>query len=58
MILDTTSVRTGYLQRLRTFLDQTAESIREEGGDYVLVRTDSNPAEALGLYLADRERLL
>jgi uncharacterized protein (DUF58 family) len=58
MILDTTSVRTGYLQRLRTFLDQTAESVREEGGDYVLVRTDSNPAEALGLYLADRERLL
>jgi uncharacterized protein (DUF58 family) len=58
LILDTTSVRAGYLQRLRAFLSQTAESVRDEGGDYALVRTDSNPAEALGLYLADRERLL
>jgi uncharacterized protein (DUF58 family) len=58
MILDAPAVRTGYLQRFRAFLDQTATMIRDEGGDYELVRTDSSPTRTLGLYLAERERLL
>lgn len=58
LVLDTASVRAGYLQRFRGFLDQVAATVREDGGDYALVRTDSNPGNALGLYLAERERLL
>jgi uncharacterized protein (DUF58 family) len=58
MILDAAAVRAGYLQRFGAFLEQTAAMIREEGGDHALVRTDSSPAHTLGLYLAERERLL
>jgi uncharacterized protein (DUF58 family) len=56
--LDAAAVRAGYLQRLRAFLNQMTETVRHEGGDYALMRTDSNPCEALGLYLADRGRFL
>jgi uncharacterized protein (DUF58 family) len=58
LILDTASVRAGYLQRFRAFLDRVAITVRDEGGDYSLQRTDSRPTDALGLYLAERERLL
>jgi len=58
MIINAGSVRAGYLQRISAFLKQVEASVREEGGDYALIRTDSSPASALGLYLAERERLL
>ncbi len=51
-------MREGYLKRFRAFLDQVAGTVRDEGGDYALLRTDANPCEVLGLYLAERDRLL
>ena len=58
LVLESAAVRAGYLERFRAFLDRTSESIRREGGDYSLMRTDGNPAGALGYYMAERERLL
>jgi uncharacterized protein (DUF58 family) len=58
MVINAGSVRAGYLQRIGAFLKQTEATVREEGGDYALIRTDMSPASALGLYLAERERLL
>jgi uncharacterized protein (DUF58 family) len=58
LIIDAPAVRAGYLQRFRAFLEQISTTVRSEGGDYALVRTDSNPTDALGLYLAERDRLL
>ena len=58
MIINAGSVRAGYLQRFQAFLKQVEGTVRDEGGDYALIRTDLSPANALGLYLAERERLL
>jgi uncharacterized protein (DUF58 family) len=58
MVINAGSVRAGYLQRFKAFLGQVAGTVREEGGDYALIRTDASPTRALGLYLAERERLL
>ena len=58
LVLDATAVRAGYLQRFRAFLGQVSGLVREEGGDYALMRTDASPGGALGLYLAERDRLI
>jgi uncharacterized protein (DUF58 family) len=57
LILDTAAVRPGYRKRVEAFLDQTAASFLDHGGDHVLLRTDASPMNALGNYLARRERL-
>jgi uncharacterized protein (DUF58 family) len=57
LILDAPAVRAGYLKRMHEFLDQTATALLDHAGDYSLVRTDTGPMEALGTYLARRERL-
>jgi uncharacterized protein (DUF58 family) len=57
LILDAVSVRQGYRQRFQNFLEQSATSLRDHGGDYMLMRTDGNPMSALGTYLARREKL-
>ena len=58
MVIDAAAVRTGYLKRMHAFLAQIADTVRGEGGDYALMRTDTSPCGALGLYLAERGRLL
>jgi len=58
LILDAAAVRAGYLQRMNAFLAQLADTARSEGADHLLLRTDSNPCDALGLYLAERNRMI
>ncbi len=58
LVLDSAAVRDGYLKRMSAFLTQLADSARAEGADHVLLRTDSSPCDALGLYLAERDRLI
>jgi uncharacterized protein (DUF58 family) len=58
LVIDSAAAREGYLKRFREFLSGIATTVREEGGDYLLARTDASPATALGHYLAERERLL
>jgi uncharacterized protein (DUF58 family) len=58
LVIDAAAAREGYLRRIREFLANIATTVREEGGDYLLARTDASPAAALGHYLAERERLL
>jgi uncharacterized protein (DUF58 family) len=57
LILDTDSVRLGYQKRFSAFLEQTAASLLDHGGDLSVLRTDASPMSALGNYLARRERL-
>jgi uncharacterized protein (DUF58 family) len=58
LVLETAAAREGYLQRFGEFLARLASTVREEGADYLLARTDASPGAALGQYLAERERLL
>jgi len=58
LVIDSAAAREGYLKRFREFLAKTSTMVREEGGDYLLARTDATPATALGHYLSERERLL
>jgi uncharacterized protein (DUF58 family) len=58
LVLDTAAAREGYLRRFGEFLTALAATVREEGADYLLARTDASPGAALGRYLAERERLL
>ena len=58
LILDAAAVRPGYRKRIETFLEQTAASFLDHGGDHTLLRTDASPMAALGNYLARRDRLL
>jgi uncharacterized protein (DUF58 family) len=58
LVLDAAAVRAGYLQRMNAFLTQLADTARAEGADHLLLRTDSNPCDALGLYLAERNRMI
>jgi uncharacterized protein (DUF58 family) len=58
LVIDSAAAREGYLRRFREFLTRITTIVREEGGDYLLARTDASPAAALGQYLAERERLL
>jgi len=57
LVLDTDSVRPGYRKRVEAFIEQTANSFLEHGGDHSVLRTDAGPMAALGNYLARRERL-
>jgi len=57
LILDTDAVRPGYQKRMQAFLEQTATSFLDHGGDHSVLRTDIGPMSALGNYLARRERL-
>ena len=56
VILDVESIRSGYLERFKYFLDQTETAFLTQGGDYSLLRTDGSPMAALGNYLGRRER--
>jgi len=58
LILDAAAVRPGYRKRIEAFLEQTATSFLDHGGDHTLLRTDASPMAALGNYLARRDRLL
>jgi uncharacterized protein (DUF58 family) len=57
LILDTDAVRPGYRQRMEAFIEQTAASLLDHGGNHSVLRTDVGPMSALGNYLARRERL-
>jgi len=57
LILDTDSVRPGYQKRMEAFINQTAISFLDHGGDHSVLRTDTGPMSALGNYLARRERI-
>jgi uncharacterized protein (DUF58 family) len=58
LVIDSAAARDSYLRRFREFLNTISTAVREEGGDYLLARTDASPGAALGQYLAERERLL
>ncbi len=58
LMLDAPAVRRGYRQRFNAFLEETANSFIDHGGDYELLRTDASPMGALGNYLARRDRVL
>jgi uncharacterized protein (DUF58 family) len=57
LVLDTDAVRPGYQKRMAAFMEQTAVSFLDHGGDHSVLRTDAGPMSALGNYLARRERL-
>jgi uncharacterized protein (DUF58 family) len=57
LVLDTDSVRPGYQKRMAAFIEETAVSFLDHGGDHSVMRTDVGPMSALGNYLARRERL-
>ncbi len=57
LVLDTASVRKGYLERFQAFLDRTRTEFLNQGGDYALQRTDASPMAALGMFLARREHI-
>ncbi len=58
LILDTLAVRKGYQQRFKAFLEQTSTTLVENGSDHTLLRTDASPMNALGNYLARRDRMI
>lgn len=51
-------IRQAYLRKFREFQDQLQELFGSIGGDFMLLRTDANPVEALSSYLAARARLV
>jgi uncharacterized protein (DUF58 family) len=53
--LDAPAVRAGYLQRFRQFCAELEEQFRAVGGDFVQLRTDQPPVDALASYLAARK---
>lgn len=55
--LNAAAVRAGYRQRFQAFRAELAELFREQGADFVTLRTDENPLAALAAYLARRARL-
>jgi uncharacterized protein (DUF58 family) len=56
LVLDTSAVRAGYLERFRNFLAATEQLFIGEGSDYSLQLTTGSPMEALGTYLSHRAR--
>lgn len=48
-------VRRAYLAQFKEFQTRVSEMFREVGGDFVTLRTDESPINALGAYLAHRE---
>ena len=53
--LDASAIRTGYLQRFRQFCAGLEEQFRAADGDFVLLRTDQLPVDALASYIAARK---
>ena len=52
---DAAAVRAGYLQRFRQFCAELEEQFRAAGGDFVQLRTDRPPVDALASYIAARK---
>ena len=56
-MVDPQAVRTHYLQRLETFLQDHRQLFTSLEMPYCLVRTDQDPWQALAAFLAERKRL-
>jgi uncharacterized protein (DUF58 family) len=52
--LNAAAVRDGYLKRFTAYRQELIDCCREHAADLVLLRTDSNPLDALTAYLARR----
>jgi hypothetical protein len=56
IVLSPDLLREDYKLRIRTHIENVAETVRKSGGDHLLLQTDTVPLEALSRYLVLRSR--
>ena len=56
MILSPDLLRDDYKERMKKHISDVADTVRKNGGDHLLLKTDSSPIDVLSHYLALRSR--
>lgn len=56
LVLSPDLIREHYKEKINKHISGLADLVRRNGGDHLLLRTDSSPLKALGSYLAVRSR--